>query len=251
MELRLDGGDSLRYSLHVPKIPAGDKVPLLLALHYGGEVTPYYSMHFLKTFALPPFRQMKCIIIAPDCPGRGWTDPLSEKAVLALVNHALASWPVDPDRTAVTGFSMGGTGTWFMASRHPGLFRAAVPVAGRPAGEPDPAVPIYAIHSRQDEIVELEPAELAVGKLREMGGIAELELISGATHYQTPRFVVPLITAARWVEHIWSGADYDAWRANSGGTKSMIDATGRPRPERKTDLRPEPEKKPDTEKKDY
>jgi len=229
MELQLEEGKILRYSLHAPKIREGAKVPLILALHYGGEVTPYYSMHFLKVFALPPFRPMNCIIIAPDCPGRGWTDPESEQAVIALLDHAMKAWPVDAERVAVTGFSMGGTGAWFMAARHPERFSAAIPVAGRPVGEPAPSVPIYAIHSRQDEIVELQPAEQAIEKLRAQGARAELALVSGPTHYQTPRFVVPLITAARWLEHIWSGADYESWGIEAGRNNSLLESADRPR----------------------
>ena len=93
MELRLEDDKVQRYSLYVPKIREDEKAPLILALHYGGEVTPYIGMHFLKVFALPPFRPTNCIIVAPDCLGRGWTEPESEKAVMALLDHALNNWP--------------------------------------------------------------------------------------------------------------------------------------------------------------
>jgi poly(3-hydroxybutyrate) depolymerase len=240
LELGLDSGRSLRYSLYVPKTGEGRQVPLVLALHYGGEVTPFYSTPFLKVFALPAFRPLKCMIVAPDCPGRGWSDPVSEAAVLELLDHAVASWPVDPERIAVTGFSMGGSGAWFMAARHPERFSAAIPVAGIPALDPDPAVPVYAIHSRQDEIVELAPAEQAIEKLLAKGGHAELVLIGGATHYQTPRFVVPLITAARWLEHVWSGADYAEWERIKKRKRNLIDDAGRPPREPKADLKIDP-----------
>jgi poly(3-hydroxybutyrate) depolymerase len=239
MELPLESGKAQRYSLYVPKIRQGENAPLILALHYGGEVTPYYGMHFLKVFALPAFRPLNCIIVAPDCLGRGWADPESEKAILALLDHAIKTWPVDPARVAVTGFSMGGSGAWFMAARHPEMFSAAIPVAGRPAGEPDPSVPIYAIHSRQDDVVELEPAQQAIEKLRAQGARAELEIISGPTHYQTPRFVVPLITAARWLNHIWSGADSESWKNDDGQNNRLLQSAGRPQ------HRPQPDPKPE------
>lgn len=40
---------------------------------------------------------------------------------------------VDGDRIYILGGSMGGTGTWSMASAYPGLFAAAMPVAGNPS----------------------------------------------------------------------------------------------------------------------
>jgi poly(3-hydroxybutyrate) depolymerase len=203
-ELLLESGEILPYSLSVPKLNDEESAPLVLALHYGGEVTPYYGMHFMKLFALPAFRRLNAVIIAPDCPGRGWTDSKSETALMELLDHALGEWPVDPDRVVVTGFSMGGIGAWFMAASHPKRFAAAIPVAGHPVGDPDPSVAVCAVHSRQDTIVELEPAERAIEALREQGGLAELVLVSGPTHYQTPRFVEPTMKAVLWLERIWN-----------------------------------------------
>ena len=45
----------------------------------------------------------------------------------ADVGHA-----VDMKRIAVTGFSVGGTGSWHFAAKYPERFSAAIPVAGRP-----------------------------------------------------------------------------------------------------------------------
>jgi predicted peptidase len=156
-EFELPDGHTLRYSLAVPDIPEGETTPLVLALHYGGEVTPYFSLAFLKQFAAPGFAALSPVIIAPDCPGRGWTDPLSERAVLALLDHALKNWPVDPDRVVITGFSLGGGGTWHMIGRHPDRFSVAVPVAGWPSAELDGSVPVYAIHGELDDRIEVEP----------------------------------------------------------------------------------------------
>jgi len=203
---QLEDGAAIRYSLAVPTLEPDDTVPLVLALHYGGEVTPYYSMGYLRLLAGPGFAVLSPIIIAPDCPGRGWTDPESERAVLALLDHALENWPVDPKRVVVTGFSMGGGGTWFMAGKHPERFSAAVPVAGWPAAKLDGSVPIYAVHGGRDEVVALEPTTKAIAELREKGATAELVVIEGLTHYQTESYVAPLIDAAEWVRKRWADA---------------------------------------------
>lgn len=53
-----------------------------------------------------------------------------EVDVLEAIEDAAAKYPVDRDRITVTGFSMGGAATWYLASRYPDLFAAAAPMAG-------------------------------------------------------------------------------------------------------------------------
>lgn len=211
----MESGATVRYSLSMPEIEDGARAPLVLALHYGGEVTPWYSMPFLEMLAAPAFEPLGAIIIAPDCPGRGWADPRSEEAALALLRHALDSWPADPKRVAVTGFSMGGMGAWYLAARHPGLFSAALPVAGRPADGPPVTIPLYAVHSRQDEVIDLGPAKKAVNEMKERGVTARLVVLEdGPTHYQTAAFTPALRRGAKWLEQLWETV---AMKTDTGG----------------------------------
>ena len=58
----------------------------------------------------------------------------------------------------MTGFSMGGAGTWHFASRFPERFSAAIPMAGRPPADIGAwKMPVLAIHSRSDEVVPIAP----------------------------------------------------------------------------------------------
>ncbi|MCP4657175.1 MAG: hypothetical protein GY856_17340 [bacterium] len=205
MELKLASGEVQRYAVSVPQLQPGEVAPLVLALHYGGEVTPYYGWTFLKEFVAPAFRDLDAFIIAPDCPRRRWTHPKSEQAVLALMEHALQSWPVDSQRTVITGFSLGGIGTWYMAARHPEKWSAAVPVAGRPAGKLDGSVPVYAVHSRMDEVLLLAPTKRAIEALRAKGVTAELVVVKDVWHHQTTRFVEPWSGAVEWLKQLWAG----------------------------------------------
>lgn len=76
----------------------------------------------------------------PDCLGMypqgirlvhdTWNTVHGERFVLTLLEIAKAQFQVDPDRVYVMGFSMGGTGSWFMGGRHPDLFAGAAPCAG-------------------------------------------------------------------------------------------------------------------------
>ncbi len=55
LTLSLETGQTVRFSLSMPKVEQGSKAPLILALHYGGEVTPWISMPFLEVLAAPAF----------------------------------------------------------------------------------------------------------------------------------------------------------------------------------------------------
>ncbi|MHC5009741.1 MAG: dienelactone hydrolase family protein, partial [Planctomycetota bacterium] len=50
--------------------------------------------------------------------------------LLTLIEIAKARYEIDPDRVYVAGFSMGGTGSWHLAGRHPDLLAAALPAHG-------------------------------------------------------------------------------------------------------------------------
>jgi hypothetical protein len=56
-----------------------------VALYYGDKVTPFYSKDFMISFVEPALKNLEAIIVAPDCPSMGWTNALSESAVLELI----------------------------------------------------------------------------------------------------------------------------------------------------------------------
>ena len=49
--------------------------------------------------------------------------------MIALIEHICNTLPVDRDRVYLTGFSMGGFGTWQTACQYPDRFAAIVPLA--------------------------------------------------------------------------------------------------------------------------
>jgi poly(3-hydroxybutyrate) depolymerase len=119
------------YTLAIPASYTGDEsVPLVLALHYGGHGAPYFGRGVLTGLVEPALRELEAIIVAPDCTGDDWTDPQSEEDVIAVLNHIESNFNINPEQTLVTGYSMGGIGTWYLAGRHPDRFKAAIVVAG-------------------------------------------------------------------------------------------------------------------------
>lgn len=193
----LDG--DLRYAVAVPDpLPEGP-VPLVLALHYGSPPEPGRALGFLQVLCWPAWKSLGAVFVAPEAPpGSDWTTPRTERMVLALLDHALAKWPVDRDRVVVTGFSMGGVGTWHLAARHPDRFAAAVPVAFNPKPGPAPRIPLYAISSTADTLFPIEATRAAVAETREAGGDATLVEV-GWTHFDTPAYQAALRDALPWL----------------------------------------------------
>lgn len=75
------------------------------------------------------------LMIAPEVLEKtecGWTDAGTEEFVLDLVDAALRTWKLDPDRVYFVGHSMGGYGSWALGSHHADRTAAIAPSAGAP-----------------------------------------------------------------------------------------------------------------------
>lgn len=197
-----------RFTVAVPpNYTDGRPRPLVLALHYAGPVTPFYGRGILTGLVEPALRGLGAFIVAPDCTGPDWTHGQSEADVLALLDHVHVAYNLDPRRTLITGYSMGGNGTWHLAARHADRFAAAVVMAGWPPRDAATAswqIPIYVIHSRHDEVMPLLQTERVVRQLQAREVAIKLVELDGITHYETHRFIAPLRAAIPWIEQAWA-----------------------------------------------
>lgn len=200
-----DGGTIL-YGISIPRdYDPGHPRPLVLALHPGGGRTPYYGVQYMANIFLPGLRRLDPIMVAPDCPTAAWSDPAAEKAVMSLIDKVRGEYAVDPRRIVVVGFSLGGRGTWFMASRHQDLFTAAIVMAGA-TDEPLERlgkIPTYVIHSRADERVPFAQAEERAAELDGLGRPVKFEAIEGAGHFDMTSYLPALRRAGQWVSERW------------------------------------------------
>ena len=198
-------GMTMRYGLSVPgDYNASRPCPLVLALHPGGS-GPYYGDGFMRSIFVPGLRELAPIMIAPDVPGRSWTEPRAEQAVLALVAAMIDEFAIDTRRVLVVGFSMGGAGTWHLSARHSDRFTAAIVMAGR-TDEPIATlstIPTYVIHSRNDEVVPFGQAEERAGALEKLGRPIRFDALSGVSHYEMDSYVDALARGGRWVGERW------------------------------------------------
>ena len=203
----LEGRDPMPYAIAIPRGYDGqDARPLVLALHPGGGRIPYYGAAFVEQIVGRGLDSVHAVIVAPDCPTQAWTDPIADQAVMALLARVLADYRIDRRRILVTGFSLGGRGTWFMASHHADVFTAAIAMAA-PTGDETldrlATIPTYVIHSREDQVVPFAPAERTARALEKLGRPIRFEALDAASHYDMGAYVEPLRRAGRWVTDRW------------------------------------------------
>lgn len=172
--------------------PAGQSgpVPLVVFLHGAGERGNDNTAQLVHCVGpiLDYFkRRNKSVhLIAPQCEkDRRWVEvdwsaaahrmPLEPskmmRLVLQLVEKTVREPSINPARVYVCGISMGGYGTWDIASRRPDLFAAAMPVCG--GGDAQQAwrlreLPVLAVHGDGDAAVPTARSRDMVDALRRL-----------------------------------------------------------------------------------
>lgn len=118
------------------------------------------------------------IVISPQCPvGQGW----DADALLALVDDVSAKHRVDTSRVYLTGFSMGGFGTWSLGMKYPNRFAAISPICGGGdlvevgAGLPHKraalqSLPIWVFHGAKDTQVPVSESERMIAAVKRVSG---------------------------------------------------------------------------------
>ena len=199
---------SCRYLLYLP--PAYDTSraawPLVLFLHGAGERGT--DLDQVKAHGLPRLlaagKEFPFVAVSPQWPDEdsGWdTDVLS-----ALLDEIEERWRIDPDRVYVTGLSMGGSGTWALATAEPDRFAAIAPICGR--GRPRKAeriahIPVWVFHGAKDEVVEIEASREMVDALEACGSNVRFTIYPEAGHdswtetYGNPAFYEWLLAQRR------------------------------------------------------
>jgi len=108
--------------------------PIILLLHGVGERG---SDGLLQTDVGLPHAvrldrsRFQTIIVIPQClKDHWWTQSGMEALALGALAAATREFKGDPKHTYLTGLSMGGCGSWDLASKFPGKFAAVVPICG-------------------------------------------------------------------------------------------------------------------------
>jgi hypothetical protein len=159
------------YSVYVPTGVSG-KLPLTFLLH---SLTQNHNQYAATT---PAFTQQACQARASLCVttlGRGPDGQYYGPAQLDFwqVWHAVAqTFSLDPERTLLSGYSMGGLGSNAIAMAHPDLFSKVVTLAGSVGDvvelENLRALPVYLAGGAADELV---PAPIEKAQADALGAL--------------------------------------------------------------------------------
>lgn len=158
----VEGGD---YRVHVPAGWDGESpLPALVYFHgWKGSADSVMWNEGLTKAA----DELGVLLVAPNGEGKTWSFPgapshyRDETAFIARVlDDVEARYPIEPDRTVATGFSMGASMAWFVACDLGDRFVGFIPVAGAywdpiPTDCPSPVPNLIQIHGTSDTVVPM------------------------------------------------------------------------------------------------
>jgi predicted peptidase len=196
----------LRYLLYLPSgyHYSPRRWPLVLFLHGAGSVG--HDLRKVKNEGLAlraeEKRAFPFVLVAPQCGFKRW----SPSTLDILLGQIIARYRIDANRVYLTGLSMGGYGTWSLASEHPERFAAIAPICG--GGNPALAdrlrnLPIWVFHGAKDDIVGLGESQKMVDALKAVRGDVKFTVYPNAGHdswtptYSNPNFYAWLLSHSR------------------------------------------------------
>ena len=146
------------------------------------------------------------VVAIPQCRTKDWwTSPAMEAQALKALDQTMKEFKGDPQRVYLTGLSMGGFGTWGLASEHPGKFAALVPICGGirlvdasdtpnyrdvdTSADPYAATaqkigktPVWVFHGGDDPVVPVTESRKMVEALKAAGGDVRYKEYPGVKH---------------------------------------------------------------------
>lgn len=166
-----------KYLTYLPEkysLDSLQKWPLIIYLHGGSDRGT--DLNKLYSSGIPDQiyrgRKFPFIVIAPQCPlsirweTDNWFEP--------LFKEISEKYRIDTNRIYLTGYSLGGSGTWYLATKYPGRFAAIAPMSGFTSHNKSISenisrlkdIPVWAFHGRMDLTVPYEETERIVKKLQ-------------------------------------------------------------------------------------
>ena len=157
--------------------------PLILFLHGASERGN--NITILKKHGPPKVaKKMKLpfVILAPQCDHEEYWET---KKVIKLLDLAIEQHSVNPKKVYLTGLSMGGFGTWQVASHYSERFAAIAPVCG--GGTKQIAnnlvnMPIWIFHGEKDDIIPVTKSIEMAEALERAGNKVKLTIYPNVGH---------------------------------------------------------------------
>jgi poly(3-hydroxybutyrate) depolymerase len=177
-------GKQVHYVVYVPRDYDGNKTyPVILFLHGADETKPI--PWGLGTY-IKARGDLDFLCIFPHT-NDGWAPgTIGDRHAIQALDEVLAHYKADRKRVYLTGFSMGGRGTWGLGAKYANRWAALVPVAAD--SRPEWAakvkhIPIWAFHGADDHS-ELNAAKgrQAVEYVKRLGGKPKYTEFPGVGH---------------------------------------------------------------------
>ncbi len=179
---------NFNYVQYLPKdFDDTKKYPLVFFLHGAGERGDDLDIamrHGYMKYVREEGREYPFIFVAPQCPFEKYWGCFTE-SLLAFIDFITVSLPIDKDRIYLTGFSMGGTGTWMLSMASPDRFAAIVPVCGSGIywnADCVKHIPTVMYHGDCDTIVPIDESINMLKSVNRRGGNAKLNICHGIGH---------------------------------------------------------------------
>ncbi len=138
-----------------------DQAPFILGLHGGGGIGTDNSRHLVDFSDLLDYAKAnRAFLYLPQSTTAFWHVNDRPQAIMEMIDKAIEERNADPDRIYITGFSMGGGGTWDILNLYPSRFAGGIPICGiTPRVALNLAAliqtPIWIFHARNDSIVNV------------------------------------------------------------------------------------------------
>jgi predicted esterase len=200
-------GASFRFQVYLPEEWRRDDRklwPVILFLHGRGERGSegmWQTQIGLPQAVRDHPERWPFVIVMPQCPqGHYWTDPGSQDLAIAALERETAEFHGDPDRTYLSGLSLGGYGAWELARLYPHRWAAVTIAAGGVFWSYAPErwkqastlpaeyahalgrTPIWLFHGTDDPVVAPRQSELMYDAFKTAGGRIRLWLYQGLKH---------------------------------------------------------------------
>ena len=113
---------------------------------------------------------------------------LAYKDAMNVLEMARKEFNIDENRIFLTGHSMGGMGSYYMAARNPEIWAGVAPIAGGgindryAPGEKIKNLPFLVMHGEKDKIVSVDQSRNSTAKMKELGMKYKYLEIPGADH---------------------------------------------------------------------
>ena len=176
------------YVVYMPENFATN-LPLVVQLHGGGEKgNGGEDIYLVERHGLSGILKEKdfpCIVVMPQCPkGEIWL--IQVKLIKKFIEQMQEEYKADKDRTTITGLSMGGYATWYLATTYPDMFAAIAPCCGggMPLYAKELTMPIWAFHGSDDDVVPPIESLNMINRVRKLkiNDNVKLTIFDGVMH---------------------------------------------------------------------